>query len=86
MSSPLATARPPAASIWRTTCCAADCVAADPVDAAAQVVDHDRRAARREQQGVGAAQAAAGAGDDRDASFEIDRVHAFSLMVAGSGC
>ena len=42
----------------------------DAVDGAAEVVDDDLGALRREQQRVLAADAPAGAGDDRDASVE----------------
>ena len=41
-----------------------------PVVLAAEVVDDDLRAARREEQRVGATEAVAGAGDDGDASIE----------------
>ena len=47
--------------------------AAAAVERAAQVVDDDRRAARRQRQRVLAAEAAAGAGHDRDASIESNR-------------
>jgi hypothetical protein len=45
------------------------------VAAAAEVVDHDLRAAAGEQQRVAAAEAAAGAGDDGDTSVEVDLGH-----------
>ena len=40
------------------------------VDAAAEVVDHDARAARREQESVGPTEAVAGTGHDGDAIVE----------------
>ena len=45
------------------------------VAAAAEVVDDDLGAARGEEQGVGAAEAAAGAGDDGDAAIKSNITH-----------
>ena len=50
-------------------------LAAGAVDGAAEVVDHDQRAARGQQQGVLAAQPAAGAGDDRYLAVESEISH-----------
>ena len=50
-------------------------VAAGAVDRAAEVVDHDQRAARRQQQRVLPAEAAACAGDDRHLAVEPDLCH-----------
>ncbi len=49
--------------------------AAGAVDAAAEVVDHDLRAAGREEQGVLAAEPSARAGDDRNLAVETEISH-----------
>ena len=62
-------------------------VAAGAVDGATQVVDHDLGAALGELDGMAAAQAAAGAGDDRDFAFEFDghgSVLSESATIAGA--
>ena len=70
----LATASPPAARISSTTSWAGPGVRAAAVVAAAEVVDDDLRALAGEEQRVLAADAATGAGDDRDASVELSHV------------
>jgi len=54
-------------------------LAAVAVDAAAEVVHDDLRAATGQVQGVGAADAATGAGHDRNAAVEVDVTHRGSL-------
>ncbi len=61
--------RLPSPSISATTCCGRREIVAGAVDRAAEVVDHDLGAVAGEAEGVLAADAAAGAGDDRDAAF-----------------
>ena len=70
--SALATASPPASTISATTFSAAVGRAAGAVHRTAEVVDDHLGAAPGELEGVGAAQAAAGAGDERDATVEVD--------------
>ena len=65
-----ATAVPPAATISAATVGRRLGVGALALHRAAEVVDDDARAARREQARVGAADAAPRAGDDRDAPVE----------------
>ena len=65
-----ATAVPPAAAISAHDVGRRAGVGTRPVHGAAEVVDHDRRAARGQQQGVGAADAPPRAGDDGDAAVE----------------
>ena len=69
MSSVLATASPPAAMISSTTSLRGPVVAAGAVARDAEVVHDDLGALARERERVLAADAAAGAGDDDDASF-----------------
>ena len=71
MLSKLATAFPPAATISSTTCWAGRWSAPSPLGLAAEVVHDDRRALGREQQRLGPADAAPGAGDDRDLAVEL---------------
>ena len=66
---PFASARPPFASISATTCCAGEVVALAG-QRAAEVVDDDVRARLGEGQRVRPADAAPGAGDDRDLARE----------------
>jgi hypothetical protein len=63
-------------------------VAALAVDAAAQVVDDHGRAAAGQLEGVRAAEAAAGAGDDGDPAVEADVGHGglLSARAARAGC
>ncbi len=65
-----AMASPPAATISAATVGGRLGVGADALHRATEVVDHDAGAAVGEQLGVGAADAASGAGDDRDAPVE----------------
>ena len=58
---------------------------AGAVDRAAEVVDDDQRAALGEQERVGAAEAAAGAGDDRDLAVEPEISHACSWCGRSRG-
>src|SRR5439155_6659457 len=58
--------------------------AALAVDGPAEVVDDDLGATARQVEGVGAAQAAAGAGDDRDPAVEGDLSHAQLLQGKGN--
>ena len=67
-----AIATPPAAAISATTVRRRAVVGAVAADRAAEVVDDDARAALGEQQRVGPADAASGAGDDGDPSVEAD--------------
>ena len=71
----LATATPPASSISSTTFWAGPASSPSTVDRTAEVVDHDLRAARGEQQCVLAAETAARAGDDRNLVVESDVSH-----------
>ncbi len=65
-----ASATPPSPVISAATAAAGPVVGACPVHGAAEIVDHDRRTARREKPGVGAADAPSRARDDRDPAVE----------------
>jgi hypothetical protein len=58
-------------------------VAALAVDAAAEVVDDHLRATGGQVERVGAAQAAAGTGHDRDAAVEVDVTQGGALQRCG---
>ena len=81
--SPFATASPPAALISSTTCSAGAASASLAGEPAAEVVDDDLRAGGRERERVRAADAAPGAGDDRDFSAQI--WHGGSLLLEAAG-
>ena len=80
-----ATASPPAATISSTTVCAGPGVGAVALDRPAEVVDDDLRPARGQQAGVAAADAAAGAGDDRHPAVEAVRAHPWLLPSVDRG-
>ena len=81
----MATASPPAALISSTTAWAAVRAAAGAVDRAAEVVHDDQRAAPGQLERVGAAEAAARAGDDRDLAVESEISHGVRIASAEAG-